>query len=232
MKLESRILYKLVDDLTRYTGERSAQAASTLTLARQLELFVRRPDKIPKTLVNFKANISSLGDSLLALSESRLDIDYLIVSTENVEIPPIKENFFVAASHEIRSFFSSFIVDYDRLGDVHSGSDVIEVWILSGRDQSSILKSMIDDTFTPLTGVKVNLKLVALDAVMPAVVAGIGPDVVLNLSSGDVINYAIRNALVDIKKLPGFDDVIKELHPSVMIPYGFEGGVYGLPETQ
>jgi hypothetical protein len=47
MELESKILYKLVDDLTAYSGERSAQAASTLTLARQLELFVRRPDRIP-----------------------------------------------------------------------------------------------------------------------------------------------------------------------------------------
>jgi len=56
MDLESKILYKLVDDLTAYSGERSAQAAATLTLARQLELFVRRPDKIPRTLVNFKFN--------------------------------------------------------------------------------------------------------------------------------------------------------------------------------
>ena len=37
MELESKILYKLVDDLTRYSGERSAEAAVALTIARQLE---------------------------------------------------------------------------------------------------------------------------------------------------------------------------------------------------
>jgi len=233
MNLESKILYKLVDDLTTYSGERSAQAAATLTLARQLELFVKRPDKIPGTLVNFKGNISSLGDSLLALSESQMDIDYIIISAEDKPLPVINENFFVAASHEIRSFLSSFVVDYDSIGDVYTkGADVVEVWMLSGRDQSTILKSMIDNSFTSQTGIKVNVKLVAADAVMPAVVANIGPDVVLTMPQGEVINYAVRKAVLDISKLPGYNDVIKEFGSSVIIPFSFNGGIYGLPETQ
>jgi ABC-type glycerol-3-phosphate transport system substrate-binding protein len=234
MKLESRILYKLVDDLTAYSGERSEQAAATLTLARQLELFVRRPDKIPGTLVNFKGNISSLGDSLLALSESQLDIDYIFISSGDSPLPVIKENFFVAASHEIRSFISSFIVDYDSIGDVYSkGSDVVEVWMLAGRDQSTILKSMIDQSpDLKRKGIRVNVKLVAADAIMPAVVANIGPDVVLTMAQGEVINYAVRKAVVDISKFPGYDEVIKEFGSSVIIPFSFNGGIYGLPETQ
>jgi len=233
MKLESKILYKLVDDLTAYSGERSAQAATALTLARQLELFVRRPDKIPRTLANFKLNISTLGDSLLALSQSQLDIDYIFISAENSPLPVINDNFFVAASHEIRSFLSSFVVDYDSIGDVFGkGDDVVEVWMLSGRDQSTIIKGMIDTMFTPVKGIKVNVKLVAADAVMPAVVAGTGPDVVLTMQQGEVVNYAIRKAVLDISKLPGYDDVIKDFSPSVIVPFNFLGGVYGLPETQ
>jgi len=232
MELEAKILYKLVDDLTRYSGERSAQAAATLTLARQLELFVRRPDRIPRMLVNFKANISSLGNSLLALAASQLDIDYIVVSSADAAVPPIRQNFFVSASHEIRSFLASFFVDYNSLGDVYRGGDAIDVWLLQGRDQSTILKSMIDDTFTPRTGIRVNVRLVAGDAVMPAVVAGTGPDVVLSIGQGDVINYAIRNAVVDISKFPGYGEVIKELNPSVIVPFTFADGVWGLPETQ
>jgi len=233
MKLESKILYKLVDDLTTYSGERSAQAATALTLARQLETFVKRPDKIPRTLINFKFNISALGDSLLALSQSQLDIDYIFVSAKDIPLPAINENFFVSAVHEIRSFLSSFVVDYNTIGDVfRKGDDVVEVWMLSGRDQSTILKGMIDTMFTPVTGIKVNVKLVAADAVMPAVVANTGPDVVLTLAQGEVINYAMRKAVVDISKFPGYDDVIKEFSPSVIVPFNFLGGVYGLPETQ
>ena len=244
MEFESKILYRLVDDLTRYAGERSAQAAATLTLARQLEFFVKRPNRIPRTLVNFKQNISSLGDSLLALSQSQLDVDFITISASEAAMPKINENFFVAAWHEIRSFFASFYVDYNNIGDFHGkkgkkNPDVIEVWILAGRDQSTILKAMIDDTFTPMTmteerpnGIKVNVKLVAPDAVMPAVVAGTGPDMALTVPQGDPVNYAIRNAVVDISKFPGYDEVIKELHPSVIVPFTYQGAVYALPETQ
>ena len=240
MKLESKILYKLVDDLTRYSGERSAQAAATLTLARQLELFVRRPDKIPRTLVNFKANISTLGDSLLALSQSQLDIDYIVISAENAKIPKIKENFFVAAVHETKSFFVSFFVDYNAIGNKYKkekgkgkeAPKVVEVWILAGRDQSTILKSMIDDTFTPKTQIGVNVKLVAADAVMPAVVAGTGPDMALTVPQGDPVNYAVRKAVIDVSKFPDYEEVIKELDPSVIMPFTYAGGVFGLPETQ
>lgn len=234
MKLESKILYKLVDDLTRYSGERSGEAAVALTLARQLELFVRRPDKIPSTLTNFKGNISGLGDSLLALSLARLDVDYILVTAEEAEIPRIRENFIVGFVHELKSFLASFFFDFNSIGDKYGKNDpnAIEVWVLSGRDQSEILKSMIDDTFTPLTGVRVNLKLVGADAVMPAVVAGTGPDMVLTIAGGEVVNYAIRGAVLDISKFPGYDDVVKELDRSVIIPLEFQGGVYGLPETQ
>ena len=233
MDLESKILYKLVDDLTSYTGDRSAEASVALTLARQLELFVNRPDRIPRALTNFKFNISAFGDSLLALSQTPLDIDYILVTSADAPIPRIRENFFVAAWHEIRSFFSSFVVDYNNLGDVYGRSaDVVEVWMVAGRDQSLVLKAMIDDTFTPLTGIRVNVKLVAADAVMPAVVAGTGPDMVLTVPQGEVINYAFRNAVIDISKLPGYEDVISELIPSVMIPFTYGDGVWGLPETQ
>jgi len=233
MALESKILYKLVDDLTAYSGERSAQAAATLTLARQLELFVRRPDKIPRTLTNFKANISSLGDSMLALSQSQLDVDFILLTSADAKLPKIKDNFFVAASHEIRSFLSSFFVDYSNLGDVYrNGNNVIDVWMLAGRDQSTILKAMIDDTFTQKTGIRVNVKLVAADAVLPAVVAGTGPDMALTVPQGDPMNYAIRKAVVDVSQFPDYEEVIKELNPSVVVPFTYAGGVWGLPETQ
>ena len=233
MALESKILYKLVDDLTAYSGERSAQAAVALTLARQLELFVRRPDKIPRTLVNFKFNISSLGDSLLALAQSQLDIDYILISAAGAKLPAINENFFVVASHEIRSFLASFFVDYNNLGDVYrKGADVVQVWMLAGRDQSSIIKAMIDDTFTPATGIRVNVKLVAIDAVMPAVVAGTGPDAALTVPQGDPVNYAVRKAALDLSQFDGYDELIQEFDDSVIVPFRYAGGVYGLPETQ
>jgi len=232
MELESRILYRLVDDLTAYSGERSPQTAAAMTLARQLEIFSRRPDRIPRQLVNFRQNVSSLGDSLLALAQGQLDVDYIVISGADAELPATGESFLVDIAHEFRSFIASFFMDFDSLGDVHEGEGVITVWMLAGREQSTILKRMIDDTFTPDTGIMVNVRLVAPEALMPAVVAGIGPDLALTVQQGDPVNYALRNAVVDLSQFPGFEETAAQFHEGVITPFRFQGGVFGLPETQ
>jgi len=231
MDLESKILYKIVDDLTNYSGERGAQAGSALTLAKQLENFVKKPEKIPLALTNYKENISSLGNSMITLSEGSLDVDYIILSAKDATLPTVNESFAEKALHEAKSFGSSFVEDYNNLGNVYDKDTAIEVWMLSGRDQSTILKTMIDDTFTPNTGIAVNVKLIAAEALMPAVVAGTGPDVALSVNQGDPVNYALRNAVVDISKLDGYKELAAQYSESSLIPFHYQDGVFGIPET-
>lgn len=87
-------------------------------------------------------------------------------------VPQPSENFLDRALHELKSCVTSYFVDYNALGDVYDASeDVLEVWILTGRDQSTVLKTMVDDTFTPSTGIPVNVMLVDPNALLNAVVA-------------------------------------------------------------
>ena len=44
-------------------------------------------------------------------------------------------------------------------------------------------KTMVDDTFTHETGIKVNVEIVDASALLNAVVAGQGPDVVLSVGA-------------------------------------------------
>ncbi|MBQ9307740.1 MAG: extracellular solute-binding protein, partial [Clostridia bacterium] len=136
--------------------------------------------------------------------------------------------------HEIRSCVASYFVDYNSLGDKfdEGDGDLIEVWIVTGRDQSTVLKSMVDDTFTPNTGIHVNVKLVVADTLLTAVVAGNGPDVVLSLGSWFPVNYAMRNAVEDLTQFADFEEVIAPFYESALTPVRYNGGVYALPETQ
>jgi release factor glutamine methyltransferase len=70
-----------------------------------------------------------------------------------------------------------------------------------------VLKTMVDDTFTRDYGVKVNVKLVQADAILTAVVAGNGPDVVLSVSGWFAVNYAMRNAVEDLTQFPDYEKV-------------------------
>ena len=237
MDLESKRLYKIVDDMVATTGEKSDRAASAQTLAVQLETFVESNERITESFANFKDNITSLGAAMQNMSESKLDVDLLMITGENAQIPQVSENFFQSFAHEIRSCASSFFVDYNSLGDKYDETDdVLDIWITTGRDQSNVLKSMIDDTFTAKTGIKVNLKLVQQDAILTAVVAGNGPDVVVTVSGWFAVNYAMRNAVEDLTQFADFDEVVKPFYSSILTPLtynnGTKVGVYGLPETQ
>ena len=234
MALESKLLYKLVDDAVAVTGQKSDRIAVAQTLAVQLEEFADDPAKITEVFTNFKDNITSLGTAMQTMRESKLDVDMIILSGDKVQVESPVQNFFTAAWHEIVSCFASYTVDYTALGDVYdeSAEDIIEVWILTGRDQSTILKTMVDDTFTPNTGIKVNVKLVDPNALLSATVAGNGPDVVVSTDSWNPVNYALRSAAEDLRQFPELEEVLEDFYPSAYAAFEFNGGLYALPETQ
>lgn len=233
MELEAKRLYKIVDDMVAYSGQKADQIATAQTVAQQLERFCEKPSKITLEFTTFKDNITALGTASLNMSETKLDIDYIALSGSDAE--PIMEKASAGAKlwHELKSFAASFYVDYDAVGDVYEDDgDVIKVWILTGRDQGTILKSMVDDTFTPETGVKVNVEIVAADALLNAVVAGRGPNVVLSVGANLPVDYALRGSVEDLTQFDGIEEVLSHFTPSSYEQYRLGDAIYGLPETQ
>lgn len=232
MLLESKRLYKILDDTISYTGQKSDKIASALTLATQLEDFCDDPDEITKRFVAFRDNITALSTSLQSLSETKLDIDLLVISGTKAEIPAESNNFIKKAVHEIRSFIASYTVDYNSLGDVYDEDEAITVWISTGRDQSNVLKRLVDDSFTSASGIGINLKLVNQNALLSAVTAGNGPDIVLSIDSVLPVDYALRNAVEDLTQFDDLDEVLGSFKESAYSAFKFNNGLYALPETQ
>lgn len=259
MDNESKILYRLVDQVTAYTGERGGEISVAQTLANQMETFVERPDKIPQTLSNFKENVSSLGTSINNLSATSMDIDYLVIAGDESGIPEVNEGSFDRIVHECTLFINSFLSDSSALGNVYDSDDpdVIDVWITAGRDQSTILKNMVDQQFTPKSEeeygkeIKVNVKLIdaaasantvtnsagAVNAMLPAVMSGNGPDVALCISQTEPVNYALRGATIDLTQFSDYEEVLSEYQASSYESYWLTDkdghkGLYGLPETE
>lgn len=234
MLLESRRLYKLIDDFVAITGEKSNQISPAEVLALQLEQFNKHPDKIPRGFVNFKDNITTLASSMLAMTETKLDVDYILVQAAGDKIKPDRSNFFKNFKHEAGSFVNSYLYDSASLGSVYKkdSDNLIEVWIVTGRDQSQVLKNMIDDTFTPQHGINVNVKLIKAESLLNAVVAGNGPDVVVSTYQSQPVDYALRNANVDLRMFKDCDEVLSWFMPSAYEPYEYNGGVFALPEQQ
>ena len=237
MELEARRLYKAVDDMVAISGQKASQIATAQTLATQLERFVDKPEKITTEFTNFKDNITALGTSILELSEIRLDVDYIRVAGTDAKVKKDKSNFFKNTGHEIKSFVASFFVDYEAVGDVYDENakgdeKPLKVWVLTGRDQGTIMKALVDEEFTPQTGIRVNVQTVQAAAVLNAVMAGRGPDVLLSIGGDQPVNYALRGSAVDLTKFDGFEEVFSNFTPSSYAQYSLDGAVYGMPETQ
>ncbi len=213
------------------TGQKGSEAVLLERVSEQLESLAKEPDTIPERLTKFKDNIASLSALALKIKEQPLELDYIMIASPEKKFPAAKANIVQKVIHEIRAFFGSFFEDYTNIGNVSDKSERIDVWLGLGRDQAYVLKGMIDDMFTPQTGIDVNLSLVQ-GALLQAVMAGKGPDVALNVGRGEPVNLALRGALVPLDDFDGFEEVTHRFMDDAMLPYEFNGHYYALPETQ
>nr|WP_309252364.1 extracellular solute-binding protein [Paenibacillus spongiae] len=231
---ESERLKSVTERLKQLSGQSSDQEALLMTMTLQLDEMIANPDTIPSRLKAFKVNTGGIGTWILKAKEHPLEIDAIYIASPSEKLPSGKASFFAKLWHQILTFFYSFFIDYNQVGNTDEGGSkkAITVWIGSGRDQATTIKSMIDETFTPETGISVDLKLVQMQTLLPATLAGQGPDVAMQIGNDVPVNYAMRNAVADLSQFSDFEEVSDRFRPSAMVPYTYNKGVYGLPETQ
>lgn len=239
MVIQSRNLYKLADQLTAIAGEKSSNVATLEKVARLLEEMGTDDDEVAKNLTNLKSYIGTLGTFLSDAQTQPLQLDYIMIQPAKSELPKATPNFFQSMLHEIKGFWQSFFRDYNSMGALkETDESATEVWLATARDQSQVIRNLINNDFTPKSDIAIDLKLVAGGTLLPSILAGSGPDVYLGMGQGDVINYAIRSALLNIETFDDFEEyTTNNFNEAAMIVLGIEDAdeqmhYYGLPEAQ
>lgn len=221
-------------------GEQTSEIESLLYVSEQIN---EDSEQIKERFTLFKDNIAAMGTWINDMREQPLALDYIIVSAPDSQLPRVQANFFESLVHEVSAFIASFTEDYDNIGAGHvdASEDPVVVWVETGagqagnRDNATVLKQIIDERFTPNTGIPVQLKLVAGGALTPAILAGNGPDACLSRGSSDPVNFALRGAVVNLNDPEQFEnceEVFTWFSDSALRPLRFRSGIYGLPETQ
>ena len=207
---EARNLTRVADELAELCGTNGSHLATLDNVARVLDKMGRNDGvDIPTNLSTLKTYLGTLGTWINDSKASSLMLDTMYVVPSDTELKelPVKAGagFFASLWHEIKSFFYSFFVDYEAMGLTRTPDEnttTIDVWLAEGRDQSQIWRTMIDaeGSFTDSTGVAVTLKLVTGGTLLPSILSGKGPDVYMGLGAADVINYAIRDAVLSVSE--------------------------------
>ena len=232
MLIESKNLYALSDYIANICGEKGSQTATLDKVAFLLKRMGGDEDEIAPNLENLKTYIGTLGTWLNTVRSQPLRLDYILIQPSDAELPRASASFGQAVMFELKAFFASFTTDYSTMGAVSQEATEtnIEVWTTEGRDQAKILKNLVASDFTPDSNIGVNVKLVSAGTLLPSVLSGQGPDAFLGAAGTDVINYAIRNAVLPLNDYEGFDEAISEFHESSVLPVSLYGTVYGMPE--
>ncbi len=235
MESMARSLGELRNKVLAISGKKSSQETASMNrLETILTEMTEDPDTIPKRFSDFKNNIAGLAQWTQDVSKQPLLLDCLVVSDAEKEVP-IKANagWWSDLVFTVKQFMYSFVINYSTIGDTGADySSKITVWLQTGRDQAQVLQQMILSTFSPERQIQVKLQLVNGGALLPAIIAGTGPDCVLGLGQGEPMNFAFRNAVVDLSKFKDADQVKQRFHPSALVPFTYGESLYALPETQ
>lgn len=257
--IQSNNLYDIAEYIET-KGELKSETSATLEqVARLLEKMGTDEDEIAKNLTNLKSYIGTLGTWTNDVKMQPLELDYIDVQPVSAPLPKAEANFLQALWFEFRTFLASFYTDYNSLGGSGEGEEAkdktVEIWVVTGRDQAQIIRTLMDNDFSPNHEYGATLKLVAGGTLLPSVLAGVGPDVALDGAGADPIQYAIRSAVLALNPeayedapeatedekaynanmrsvFSDFHDVEKRFTEAAMIPISLYGKTYGLPSTQ
>ena len=230
-KEQKKVLENLSSWLYLKNGGKGEGTAKVDEIIRKLKEFIKYPETLPQYLSTFSSNLTGLSDWIQSCTSQPLTLDTIELLPQNTEPKKANASFFKKLSYDTGLFLKSFADEYGVIGSIHEEKEAVEVWITLGRDQYQIMKELIDNEFTPKSNIGVNLKLVA-GGILQATVAGIEPDINLFNAEGVPMNFAARGALLDLSKFDNYDEVASRFAPQTLVPYTYDGGVYGIPLTQ
>lgn len=198
----------------------------------KLSIIAENPDTIPLYLEDLAGGTGSvsqyLGDSLTMIREQPMYLNE-ITFYNGEGLPRANASFFDKFWSNSRAFFASFTLDKYNLS---YDPEVIDVWVNRPITYVDMMQKMVDQTFTPQTGIPVKISVMPdPNKLIMASAAGQQPDVALGLLSYMPFDLAIRGAAYDLSTFEDYWEVAGDFTPGAFVPYVLNDGVYALPET-
>ncbi len=226
------LLEKSAQGILKITGEKSGSKYSVImNTIRTIEQMIKNKYESHRYKKTFYSDYCSVSSVLQELREMPLDLDKIILFSPDNENPYENKNLFEKIIFSAKRFFVSFSKDYTIVSDTSENDSSLTIWVNWGRDQAQVLNSLINRSFTPKTGINVNLKL-ANASVIQALLAGNGPDCFLQKARSEPVNLAMRGVLYDLSQFEDCDEVLERFQDGAEDPYRYEDGLYALPDTQ
>ena len=232
----------IISSINQISQKRPAMVNNFISTRALINDLLTNQNDIAKRLDELDNATIQLGEWLLTLQDQPLILDYFIVSSPDKVITMKKATFFAKVNAFFGTFIYSFFKDYNSIGvtgNVNKSTKVLNVWVGRGSEWVEILDQLIEQSFTKETGIVVKTNVIpagqlssgSVNPLMLSLVSGSAPDVALGVDASSPVEFAIRDAVVDLSKMPDYNTISKRFEPQIFTPFKYQNGVYALPET-
>lgn len=211
----------------------TAILSGLLVAAKQLRSLAENPDEIPYRVGELATGASSVNQCLANvmdnLLENSLGIDRVWLFQEGASLPDAP-GFLESLGMNVSRFFTSFT---DRSWSASAADPShLQVWVNRSSQYMQIMQKMIDESFTPQTGIQVDLSIMPDQyKLVLANSSGKAPDVATGINYTVPYELAIRGALKDLTEFEDFTDVASVYGPGYFLTGTIGDGIYSMPET-
>lgn len=221
-----RDYFKVYSDNNKY----SSTYSNLKLAAKKLRKLAKEPNQIPNKMTSFTEGSSSasqlLGDMILTLNASPMGVERIYLSEDNAKLPKTSTNIFVRIWEGLKRFVLSFFQKEYSVGTAKE--DEIEVWVNRSRQFVEIMQQMADEE-----GLKIKFSIMPdQNKLVLANASGDLPDVAIGISNWIPYDLALRGITTDLRQFNGYEELIEKFAKGALIPYAYEDGMYGIPETQ
>ena len=225
----------LRDSLKKYNKEvKDIGALSFAEVASEnLRRLAKEPNRIPYRIEELAQSTNSaaqyLANLIDVLKGNALAIDKIFIYQREGKLPK-GAGFFEGIYLNAVRFLSSFT---DQAYSISNKDEThLQVWVNRSRQHVEVLQKMIDESFTPKTGIEVDVSIMPdQNKLIMANASGNAPDVAQSINYSIPFELAIRGAIKDVTEFEDYREVLTRFVDGLHIPATIRDGIYAVPET-
>jgi ABC-type glycerol-3-phosphate transport system substrate-binding protein len=209
-------------------------AFSSLNVASsRLRSLAKEPNRLPYRIDELAQSTNSviqyLANLIDILNKNAIAIDKVYLFQNDAKLPK-GEGFFKSTSLNIKRFFNSF--NNQAYSTSNTNSEHLQVWVNRSRQHVEILQKLIDESFTPESGIKVDVSIMPdQNKLILANASSDAPDVAASINYAIPFELGIRGAIKDITEFDDYSEVLSRTVDGLHIPATIGDGIYAVPET-
>lgn len=234
-------MYKWADELEEIYNElkvlsktkKPSELSNLIQSAKRLRSIAKKINRLPSKMPLFTDGDSAVsqlvGVTMQRLMISGMELERTVVYGNKTKLSKPHPNIFVKTFEETKRLVLSYTNNPYSVSKRNDND--LNIWVNYPRQNMEIMQALIDEKYEGNRRVTLS-QMPDQNRLILANASGDAPDIALGVDHWIPYEFAIRKASLDLRQFEGYAELVSNFRPGALMPFIFEEGVYGIPETQ